>query len=130
MNPFAFVAMLAVLVAGDMLWLGVVMKQFYQTHLGHLMSGTVQWVPAVVFYVTFVTGISYFAVLPTLHGGLWKVVTASALLGAFAYATYDLTNHATLKEWPLIVTIVDVMWGTFLAGIVGAVGYYVLTLSK
>ncbi len=122
--------MLAVIVLGDLLWLGVFMRNFYQTHLGHLMSGSVQWVAAVTFYLMFVVGISYFALLPNISGGIWKVALASALLGAFAYATYDLTNHATLKEWPLIVTVVDIMWGAFLSSLAGIVGYYVYTLTK
>ena len=125
-----FVAMLVTLVCGDLLWLGFIMRDFYQTRLAHLMGDTVQWVPAVLFYLSFISGLLYFAVLPHLTEGVWKVVIASALLGALAYATYDLTNQATLKNWPTIVTVVDILWGAFLAGIAGAVGYYVHSITK
>jgi uncharacterized membrane protein len=89
------------------------------------MSGGVNWYAAVTFYCMYAAGIVYFAVLPYAPQGLSKVVVTSALLGAFAYATYDLTNHATLKDWPLIVTVVDVMWGAFLSALAGAVGYVI-----
>lgn len=130
MNSGVFFTMLAVLVIGDALWLGVIMRQFYQLHLGHILSGSVQWVPAVLFYCMYTVGVFYFAIQPHVMGGMGKVMFMSALLGAFAYATYDLTNHATVKDWPLIVTVLDICWGAFLSSLMGAVGYYVLTLYK
>jgi uncharacterized membrane protein len=120
---YVWLGTVGIIIMGDLLWLGVIMREFYRMHLGHLMSGGINWYAAVTFYFMYALGIAYFAVLPYAAQGLWKVVLTSALLGAFAYATYDLTNHATLKDWPLVVTIVDIMWGAFLSALAGAVGY-------
>lgn len=116
---------LPIVVAGDILWLGFVMKDFYRAHLGHLMGGIV-WPAAVAFYLMYSAGVVYFAVLPGIaSGSIAKTIVLAALLGAFAYATYDLTNNATLRDWPLAVTIIDILWGAFLSGVVGAVGFSV-----
>lgn len=96
----------------DMLWLLVISKGFYQKHLGELM-GQANLVPAVIFYLIYVVGIVFFVVNPAL---LKDSAVYAALVGAFlgflCYATYDLTNLATLKDWPVIVTVVDLVWGT------------------
>ena len=97
----------------DLLWLGVVAKSFYQTRLGHLL-GEVVWPPAIVFYLVFLVGLTYFATYPALDSGLLRTALLGALFGFFTYATYDLTNHATLRDWPLAVTLVDIVWGTLL----------------
>lgn len=108
----------------DMLWLGLVANKFYQTHLGFLM-GPVNWTAAVIFYLLYIIGIVVFAVSPALSAqSLQKAVLLGALFGFLAYATYDLTNLATLKDWPLIVTLVDLVWGTVLTGTVAGVTYY------
>jgi len=108
----------------DMVWLGVVAKDFYQQQLGYLM-GPVNWTAAIVFYLVYIVGILLFAVYPALQeGSLMKAVIFGALFGFFTYATYDFTNLATVKDWPFLVTVVDVMWGTFLGGSVAAVSYY------
>ncbi len=107
----------------DMVWLGVVAKTFYQSKLGHLL-GPVNWSAALVFYLLFIVGIMIFAVAPALNSGtLGKAVLLGALFGFFAYATYDLTNLATLKDWPLSVTLVDMVWGAVLSGSVAAASY-------
>ena len=108
----------------DMVWLGVVAKDFYQQQLGYLM-GPVNWTAAIVFYLVYIVGILLFAVYPALQeGSLMKAVIFGALFGFFTYATYDFTNLATVKDWSFLVTVVDVMWGTFLGGSVAAVSYY------
>ncbi len=101
----------------DLLWLGVVAKNFYQTRLGHLL-GEVAWLPAVIFYLVFLLGLTYFATYPALDGGIFRTALLGALFGFFTYATYDLTNHATLRDWPWIVTVVDIVWGTVLGAAV------------
>lgn len=109
----------------DMLWLGVVARGFYQTHLADLL-GPVQWVPAVVFYLIFIVGILVFAVGPGIvAGSLVKTILLGALFGFIAYATYDLTNFATLKEWPFIVVVVDMFWGAALSGSVAAISFFI-----
>ncbi len=113
---------LAVFFLIDMLWLGLVARGFYRRQLGGLLSPTVNWPAAILFYLLFIAGLQIFVVAPALGGGgalpaLWR----GALFGLIAYATYDLTNLATLKDWPLTVTIVDLGWGAVLGGTVSAV---------
>ena len=121
----AFPIVVATILALDLLWLGVVMKDFYRANLGHLMGGTVVWGAAIVFYLVFAAGLLFFAVMPALASGSWvKAALFGAALGALCYATYDLTNHATLRDWPLMVTIVDIIWGAVLSGVVATVGYF------
>lgn len=111
----------------DMLWLGVVAKGFYQQQLSSFL-GPVNWTAAIIFYLLFIVGIIIFAVAPQISGGtLLKVIIYGALFGFFAYATYDLTNLATLRDWPLTVTLVDMLWGAVLSGSVAAVSYLIAT---
>ncbi len=108
----------------DMVWLGLVASKFYQTHLGFLL-GPVNWTAAIIFYLLYILGIVVFAIVPGLQAeSILKALVLGALFGFIAYATYDLTNLATLKDWPLIVTIVDLAWGAVLTGAVAAGGYY------
>ena len=109
----------------DMLWLGVVAKGFYQQHLGYLI-GPINWPAAIIFYLLFIVGIIIFAVAPALETqSLIKAVVLGALFGLFTYATYDLTNLATIKDWPLIVVFVDIIWGMVLSGSVAAVSFII-----
>ena len=99
----------------DLLWLGVIAKNLYQKSLAHLLSPTVNWPAAFVFYAIYIAGIILFAVRPGLAGqSLAKAATWGALFGFFTYATYDLTNLATLRDWPLKVVVVDIAWGVLL----------------
>jgi uncharacterized membrane protein len=111
----------------DLVWLGVIAKGFYQKHLGYLMRPQINWVAAILFYLLFIIGIVLFAVKPALEvqKPVWALVYG-ALFGFFAYATYDLTNLATVKDWPVIVTVIDLIWGTVLCGSV-ALGSYFLS---
>jgi uncharacterized membrane protein len=103
----------------DMIWLGVVAKGFYRRHLGSFMSPQVNWVSALLFYLLFIVGLLVFVIRPALAAGVpLNALFYGALLGLISYATYDLTNLATLKDWPLVVTIVDLVWGTVLGGVV------------
>jgi uncharacterized membrane protein len=117
-----YVITLAVFFLIDMVWLGVVAKGFYRRHLGPMMSPKVNWAAAILFYLLFIVGLLIFAIKPGLVGGEpLKALFFGALLGLISYATYDLTNLATLKGWPLIVTIVDLIWGSVLGGAVSFV---------
>jgi uncharacterized membrane protein len=112
--------------AVDMVWLGLVAKPFYKKYIGHLMSAQVNWAAALVFYFLFIVGILVFAVLPAVQkGSLGKAILYGMLFGFFTYATYDLTNLATMKDWPLIITVVDILWGIVLTGTVSAVSYWI-----
>jgi uncharacterized membrane protein len=110
---------LAVFFVVDMVWLGVVAKEFYRRHLGHLMASEVGWPAAILFYLLFIAGLLVFAVRPALAAGApSRALLWGAFLGLVSYATYDLTNLATLKDWPIVVTVVDLVWGTVLGGAV------------
>jgi len=105
----------------DMLWLGVIAKDFYQSQ----MEVTVNWTAAIIFYLMYIVGIIIFAVAPALKTGDWMTALVwGALFGFFTYATYDLTNLATLKDWPLKLVFVDIIWGTVLGSSVATASYY------
>jgi uncharacterized membrane protein len=114
------------LFAIDFIWLGFVAKKFYSFHLGFLMSSSFKLPPAVIFYFIYALGISFFVVTPSLqeNAGFLKVFLVGAFLGLIAYGAYDLTNHAIIKDWPTIVTIVDIAWGAFLTGSVSVISFY------
>ncbi|MCJ7491692.1 MAG: DUF2177 family protein [Dehalococcoidia bacterium] len=111
----------------DLVWLGLVAKNMYNRNIGHLMSSQVNWVAAVVFYLAFIVGILVFAVYPSVdRDSLLRAIVLGVLFGFFTYSTYDLTNLATLRDWPLSVTIVDIAWGIVLTGAVSAVGFFIV----
>ncbi|MCS6956258.1 MAG: DUF2177 family protein, partial [Patescibacteria group bacterium] len=94
-------------------------KYFYKKQIVFLMEKKINWLAAVVFYLFFVFGLIFFVIYPGIEKKLppFKLLLNSALFGLIAYATYDLTNLATLKNWPVLMTIVDIFWGSFLSGI-------------
>lgn len=111
----------------DAVWLSVVANKFYKDQLGPLLLEKPNMVAAVLFYVIFVVGIVVFAVMPAVAAGDWKVALGyGALLGLVAYATYDLTNLATLKGFPVKIVIVDLIWGTVLTGTVATLTYLIV----
>jgi len=110
----------------DMVWLGVVARNFYQKQIGHLMRPDVLWWPAILFYVLFVVGLVVFAIAPALDKkSVWHALLYGALFGFLSYATYDLTNLATLKNWPMLVTVIDLFWGTALGALVSVISYFI-----
>ncbi|MEZ4195654.1 MAG: DUF2177 family protein [Candidatus Paceibacterota bacterium] len=109
----------------DIAWLGFIARDFYQDRLAHLL-GPVHWPAAIIFYLIFIAGILIFAVAPALDSNsLSKAIVLGVLFGFFTYATYDLTNLATLKDWPVLVVIVDIMWGAFISGSVATISYLI-----
>jgi uncharacterized membrane protein len=119
-----YAATLLAFFAVDMVWLGLVARGFYQKHLGFLLRESPNWTAAIIFYLLFVAGLLVFAVLPALRNDSVKHVLAlGAFFGLITYATYDLTNQATVKQWPVIVTVVDLAWGTVLAATVSLAGF-------
>ena len=110
----------------DLLWLGVVAKGFYQKNLGFLFRSSVNWTAALVFYLIYIVGILLFAVVPALERGVWtRAILWGGLFGFFTYATYDLTNLATVKDWPVKVVIVDMIWGIVLGGVVSVLSFHI-----
>ncbi len=107
----------------DALWLTTMADRLYRPALGRLMLERFDIAPAIAFYVLYVAGVVLFAVAPGLAHGRWSsALGLGALLGLFAYATYDLTNQATLRDWPWRVTLVDLCWGTFVTAAAAAAG--------
>ncbi len=112
----------------DMIWLGVVAKRFYRAHIGGLLRPEVNWPGAIIFYLIFIAGIAYFATVPSVaKGSVMQAAIAGGLFGFVTYATYDLTNYATMKGFPLIVAFVDMVWGAFLSCAVTVAGYLLAT---
>lgn len=120
----AFLTFLAI----DGLWLTVVAKDFYAKHLGFIMTKTPNLTAALLFYLIYIFTMVILVISPALQkGSLMTAILTGALFGLCAYATYDLTNLATLKDWPLLVTVVDLIWGTVLSASVAGISYLVLT---
>ena len=111
----------------DMVWLGLIAKNLYQKYLGDFLSDKVNWTAAFIFYLIYVVGISIFAIYPAVNkGSALSAILLGALFGFFAYATYDLTNLATLKGWPLPIVFIDIAWGIVLTAAVSLFGYYMV----
>ena len=111
----------------DFLWLGWAGKNFYRPAIGELLAPSFRGGPALVFYAIYIAGIIWFAVRPGLSGGTSAALLNGALLGGLAYATYDLTNQATMKVWPVHVTVVDIVWGAFATAVAAMAATWVTT---
>ncbi len=123
-----YLATAAVMVALDMVWLGAIARTMYQQSIGHLMAEHPNWPVAVVFYAIYAAGLMVFAVSPQAGEAAWgRTVVMGALFGFFAYATYDLTNLATLANWPLRLTLIDMTWGSFVSGLSAGAGKAAMT---
>lgn len=121
----AYASTLVTFLAIDALWLGVLMGSTYKSYLGELMLSQPKLIPAAIFYLLYAVGLVVFAIMPALRQGDWRhAALMGALLGLVAYATYDLSNLATLRGWPLPLTLIDIAWGTVLSSIAASVGFY------
>lgn len=110
----------------DVAWVGLVAKGFYVKHIGSLLKPDVNWTAAICFYLLFILGLVVFVIMPAVEKHSWvQALLLGALFGLVCYATYDLTNLALAKDWPLLVTIVDLVWGTVLAATVSVVTYVI-----
>jgi uncharacterized membrane protein len=98
----------------DFVWLSTAVPRIYQPALGEMLAEKVRAAPAALFYLTYVAGVVFFVLAPTVAAGDWKqAALRGAALGLVAYATYDLTNQATLSVWPTRLTVIDLSWGVF-----------------
>jgi uncharacterized membrane protein len=116
----------------DGLWLTLIANKFYKKYLGNLLKAKADLRPAVVFYLLYVLGMVMFALRPAMaagggEGSLGLAAGAGGLLGLLMYATYDLTNLSTIKGWPWLVTVVDIVWGTFVTGATVVAAYLILS---
>jgi uncharacterized membrane protein len=111
----------------DMVWLGVVARNIYQKYLGNFLASQVNWTAAIIFYLLFIVGILVFAVYPAVsRDSVASAIILGALFGFIAYATYDLTNLATLKDWPIQIVVIDMVWGAVLSALVSTAGFYIV----
>jgi len=126
-----YLVTLFVFFAIDMVWLGLIAKSFYQSQIGYLMKATPNWTAAIIFYLLFIVGLVVFVVAPSLAKQSWsQALLLGALFGLICYATYDLTNLSTIKNWPILVTVVDLIWGTVLSASVSYISYNVIRFLK
>ncbi len=124
-----YVIALSVFMVIDLVWLGFIAKDLYSKYLGYLMSDKVNWLAAVIFYLIFIGGICYFVLYPSLlDQNITNLFIRAALFGLMTYATYDLTNLATVKNWPIQITIIDLIWGTSLSTSVSVISYFIIKL--
>lgn len=125
---YAYITSLLTMAALDAAWLGLIAPAFYKKHIGFIMTNKPNWLAAIAFYLIFILGVTVFVVYPGWKDthSLVKVGLSGALFGLVTYATYDLTNQATLKNWPYIVTVVDLLWGTALTAVVSIVAVSIL----
>ncbi len=122
----AYISTTVIFLAIDALWLGIVAKNFYAQQLGDLMAKSIKFHIAAIFYLVYTVGIVVFAIGPALEAE--KIVLAigyGALFGFLAYGTYDFTNMATIRDWPTIVSVVDILWGTFITSVSATLGYLI-----
>ncbi len=124
----AFITSFITMAVLDGIWLGAVAPAFYKKHIGYIMAEKPQWLAAGAFYIIFILGLTVFVIYPAWQDNLSipKIALRGALFGLVTYATYDLTNQATIKNWPAIVTIVDLLWGTFITLAVSVVSVSIL----
>lgn len=110
----------------DMIWLGLIARGFYSQQIGHLLKDQVNWTAAIIFYLLFIGGIVFFAIEPAMaQQSLKHALVYGAVFGFMTYATYDLTNLATLKDWPVLMAVVDIFWGTILAASVAGISFWI-----
>lgn len=122
-----FVIALIVFFAIDLVWLGLIAKNLYSKYLGFIMSDKVNWIAALIFYALFIVGLLVFVIEPALQDqNFTQLVLRAALFGLVTYATYDLTNLATLKDWPIQITIIDLIWGTTLSTLVSVISVFII----
>jgi uncharacterized membrane protein len=121
-----FLIALPVFFVIDMVWLVLVAKKFYQEQIGFLMKPDINWTAAIIFYLLFIGGLVIFVISPAVEKHSWvHALVFGAFFGLITYATYDLTNLATLQNWPLLVTVVDLIWGSVLASSISLMTYFI-----
>ncbi len=121
-----YLVSLAVFLGIDMIWLTLIAKNFYAKQIGYLMAKNPNIYAALIFYLIFIAGLVFFVVSPAVDKKMWtQALLAGAFFGLVTYATYDLTNLATVKDWPLIITIVDLIWGITVSATVAVITYFI-----
>ena len=120
-----YLATLVTLLAVDMVCMILVMKPLFERHVGALLARPLRYAAAIAFYLVYAVGIVVLAIDPALRSGsLGTALTLGAVLGFCAYATYELTNRATLQAWPVSIVVVDIAWGTVLTALAASAGFF------
>jgi uncharacterized membrane protein len=124
-----YIITVVVFFAIDIVWLSVVAKKLYQEKIGTLLKTDTNWIAAIAFYLIFIVGIVFFVVMPAIDKGSWSyALGVGALFGLITYATYDLTNLATMKNWPVSITIIDLIWGSSVTAVTSTLVYFIVQL--
>lgn len=120
-----YVIALPVFLGIDMVWLTLIAKSFYAKQLGYLMAKNPNLLAALIFYLIFIAGLVFFVIAPAVDKKLWtQALLAGAFFGLVTYATYDLTNLATIKSWPVVITVIDLFWGMSVSAAVSVITYF------
>ncbi|HPI67404.1 MAG TPA: DUF2177 family protein [bacterium] len=128
---FYYLATLIPLTVLDAVWLMVIAKGFYAERMGFLFQKQINFTPAVLFYLFYAMAVVFLAVVPALDKNNWlEALWRGALLGLAAYGAYDLTNQATIANWPVVVTIVDILWGILVTAAVSAIAFFIINYFK
>jgi len=121
----------AIMMAIDFIWLGFIAQKLYRNYIGFLLNDSFKLLPGILFYLLYAVGILVFVVQPMLKdGNITQAFIRGAFFGLVCYATYDLTNLATVKNWPVVLTLIDLTWGTALTGIVSALAVWATKVLK
>jgi uncharacterized membrane protein len=127
----AYFSTLVPLVVLDALWILVLAKKYYADQMDFLFSKSINFAPVALFYPLYALGVLLLAVLPAVTSASWvEALWRGALLGLVAYGAYDLTNHATIANWPVTMTIVDMAWGMTVTALTSVIAYYLITELK
>lgn len=127
----AYAVTAIVFLAIDLVWLGLVARDYYRVQMAHLIAPDFAALPAIAFYVLYIFGVTYFATSTALRSGMWQdAIIPAALFGLVAYATYDLTNWAVLRDWPARLALVDMAWGMALTTFASTLGAFVALRLK
>lgn len=119
----AFVVFLVI----DFVWLIFISRKLYDRELKEIKKEKITWSAAIIFYIIYIVGVTFFVVAPAIDkGNFWYAVYGGALFGLVAYSTYDLTNLATMKGFPIKITIIDLIWGTFVTSAVSVLTYLIV----
>jgi uncharacterized membrane protein len=125
-----YLCVLVVMLVLDGIWLGVIATDWYEAAIGHLMADAPSWPAALAFYLLYPLGLVIFGVMPNEASSLGRAAGRGALFGLFAYATYDLTNLAMLADWPVYISVLDIVWGGVLSGLSVAAGKWMLGRAR
>ncbi len=122
-----YILSLSVFLVIDMIWLLVISKKLYSDQLGYLMAKSPNLYAALAFYLIFIAGLLFFVIEPSLASNNWQyALFAGAFFGLVTYATYDLTNLATIRDWPILITAIDLVWGSFVSGSTALVSFEII----